>query len=370
MLEKIKIFFSRSESKNLRATLPEKITKEIDSEPLLSSQAKVNTQHIVIHENENFLIYLTSTNDLGWKLNNIPEKALLALREFIFINGLIGLHINRLNKKSASIFLANTLNYCLTTKENYDAELTFKEVRDYVNSFVGSIKKRVIETPRFSVYLSRNNNIAWWYYQDIPEYMVDALEEFEVLKELSTTTLPQSYKYIVMNKLASALANAFNKDTNDKAKDCFRDVRKFLISKSESYLKLKLFLISISFSLLSLITVFFLCIYFPSAKIYAMGIGAGVIGAMVSSLQRNSFISLDSYAGEYSLYCESFSRIIIGAVFGCFLVFGIKSEIFLAPFKSNLQAIICFCFISGFVERFVPELINSVVKKNEQGSQA
>ncbi|MBF7980467.1 MULTISPECIES: hypothetical protein [Rahnella] len=370
MLEKIKVFFSRSEPSNLHSAISEKITKEIDPEPLLSSQAKVNTQHNVIHQNESFLIYLTSTNDLGWKLNNIPDKTLLALREFIFINGLIGLHMNRLNKKSASIFLANRLYYCLTTKEQYDAVLIFKEVKDYVNSFVGSIKKRVIETPRFSVYLSRNNNIDWWYYQDIPEYMVDALEEFEVLKELSTTTLPQSYKYIVMNKLASALANAFNKDTNEKAKDCFRDVRKFLISKSESFLKLKLFLISISFSLLSLITVIFLCIYLPSAKIYAMGIGAGVIGAMVSSLQRNSFISLDSYAGEYSLYCESFSRIIIGAVFGCFLVFGIKSEIFLAPFKSNLHAIICFCFISGFVERFVPELINSVVKKNEQGSQS
>ena len=96
-----------------------------------------------------------------------------------------------------------------------------------------------------------------------------------------------------------------------------------------------------------------------------MGMGAGVIGAMVSSLQRNNSISIDNYAGEYSLYCESLSRLIIGSVFGCFLVLGTKSEMFLAPFKNNSQAILCFCFISEFIERFVPDLINGVVRKNE-----
>lgn len=332
-------------------------------EPLPTCEDEENRN--ILHRNENILIFLNKTNQLGWELKNIPEPATPALQEFILINASIVTYLNRIDQKYTSILLASKLYYCLTTKNDYDIEEVFKDVKELVHSRKENVKNKVIETSKFSVYINKNNDVNWWYYKDIPEYMIGALDELEVLSDLSTYALPKSNKIIMAKKLASALGNAFNKSTYDAAKDCFKDTRSFLVKKSESYLRLKLFLISILFSSIFILFVGFIPKLIPQVKIYLIGAVAGVLGAMISSLQRNNTISIEHYASEYSLYCECISRLIIGAIFGGFLVLGTKSEIFLAPFKNNIQAIICFSFISGFVERFIPDLINGFTKKRD-----
>lgn len=363
-LDNVRVFLFEKKDVKIRDEAEKKHMKELQDLPL-DFEPKLKTRQIVLHKSENIFIYLNPFNELGWELKNIPKHARNALQEFILINSLMNLYLNRSQKKDLSKLLASRLYYCLTATEPYNTDMIFKEAREFVESRKRSIKRRVIETPQFAVYLNDKNNVDWWYHEGIPQYMVDSIEEFEALRELATSTLPKSYKSVFMSKLASSLANSFNKTNAESAKNCFKEARKFIQLKAESFLKLKLFLIGTIFSLLTLMVVITCCYYLIEFRVYFMGIGAGVIGAMVSSLQRNNSISLDSYPGEYGLYCESLSRLIIGAVFGCFIVFGTKSEMFLAPFKENIQAIICFCFISGFVERFVPELINGVVKKNE-----
>lgn len=363
-LDNLRVFFPKKKDVNIKERAEGIYIKELQDFPL-DFEPKLKTRQVVLHKSENIFIYLNPVNELGWELRNIPSHAWGALQEFILIHSLINLYLNRFQKRDLSKLLASRLYYCLTATEPYNTEIVFKEAREYVESRKNSIKRRVIETPKFAVYLNNKNNVDWWCHEGIPEYMIDSIEEFEVLKELASSTLPKSYKFVVMSKLASSLANSFNKTNAESAKNCFKEARTFIQLKAESFLKLKLFFIGTIFSLLTLAIIITCCYYLIEFRIYFMGIGAGVIGAMVSSLQRNNSISLDSYPGEYGLYCESLSRLIIGAVFGCFIVFGTKSEMFLAPFKENIQAIICFCFISGFVERFVPELINGVVKKNE-----
>lgn len=363
-LDNLRAFLSKEKTVNISMDDDKKYPNRLDDLPL-DYEPKLKAQQVVLHKSENALIYLNQINELGWELRNIPRHARVALREFIIINSLMVLYLNRSQKRDVSKLLASRLYYCLTATEPYDVDVIFREAREYVESRRKSIKRRVIETQRFAVYLNSNNNVDWWNHEQIPEYLVDSMEEFEVLRELASSVLPKSYKFVVMSKLASSLASSFNKTNADSAKRCFKDVRMFIQLKAESFLKLKLFLIGTIFSLLTLASVIASCYYFGAFSVYFMGAGAGVIGAMVSSLQRNNSISIESYSGEYGLYCESLSRLIIGAVFGCFIVFGTRSEMFLAPFKENVQAIICFCFISGFVERFVPELINGVVKRNE-----
>lgn len=352
----------KEEKKDLE--LPRNVKNEIPLENILKSENKTNITRRVLHERPGSIIFMNSICELEWELRSVPDHALIALREFVMLNGLINFHLNRVQKNKLSPLLASRFHYCLTANEHCDTEVIYADIKEYVNKAKGSIK-RAIETPKFAVYLNSKYEVVWWYYQDIPEYMRGALDELESLKGLASTILPSSYKSRYMNKLASALANAFNKNDPDLAKKCFKDARNYLSSKAISFLKLKLFLISVIFSALSFLTITALYYISPELITYQMGVGAGIIGAMVSSLQRKEDISIDNYAGENSLYCESLSRLIIGATFGCFLVFGTQSELFLAPFKNNLQAIVCFCFISGFVERFVPDLINGVVRRNE-----
>lgn len=365
ILKRIKSFLKNEGNIEPEPKNHSNIEIEMPIEYLMESERNPLTTRKALHRRAGSIIFINSFHELEWELDSVPDHAKIALREFVIINGLINFHLNRVQKKKASPLLASRFHYCLITTETYDIDVIFKDVREFIDRAKNSNGRCIVETPKFAVYLNKENNVVWWYYQDIPHYMTGALEEFESLKALALAILPSSYKFVFMNKLASALANAFNKNDHDSAKKCFNDARSYLSSKAISSLKLKLFSISISFTAISLLVITLIYKSYPESIYYLMGIGSGIIGAMVSSLQRKEEISLDNYAGEHSLYCESLSRLIIGATFGCFLVFGTQSELFLAPFKNNLQAIVCFCFISGFVERFVPDLINGVVRRNE-----
>ena len=228
ILSKLMTYFqSKKNQHNQEPNLNEVAKDDFSLDPLLKFEPKINTKSTILYDEKDIFIYLNHVNELGWDLKSIPNHARAALQEFILINSLINTYLGRHHKIKASKLLASRLYYCLFAKEKYDVELVFKEPKEYVNRVKGAIKITLIETPKFAIYINRKDDIDWWYYQDIPEYMLGAFEEFESLRALASTTLPDSYKFVFMKKLASALVNAFNKNNYDIAKDCFKDVRLF-----------------------------------------------------------------------------------------------------------------------------------------------
>jgi hypothetical protein len=103
---------------------------------------------------------------------------------------------------------------------------------------------------------------------------------------------------------------------------------------------------------------------FNLINVYANGAELGVLGAMISSLQRNNQLSVDPYNSSIrDIYCVVATNLLIGLIFGGLVILIAESGVALTLIKDNEPAIMFFSFIAGFSERFVPDLIATVTDK-------
>lgn len=164
--------------------------------------------------------------------------------------------------------------------------------------------------------------------------------------------------------LSSALSIAFRNNNEDVSK-IFSSARQFINFHIESCWKVRLFLTSAATSLFIILSLILVSMFSGIEPVFIYCAIAGILGSVVSSLQRNGDMKIDPYASGISLYADVISKLILGIIFGIFVIFISKSEIALSPFKNNIYALFCFSFIAGFSERFIPDLITTITKKTE-----
>lgn len=346
---------------NQALNTPQDVTK---IEPPENEQPNVLTKkRNVLYRDQNSIFILNRTNDLNWRIKKVPDYAIPAQQRFHKLNSLISANLTRGSKRHAYQLLASAFYTCLKSKGPCNIDDIYSDVQKYVSRRQGEIKTRIVECPDFAVYINQNNSVNWWVAGSRTDIHNTALNEFEYIKQLITTTIPKGERIIANRKLASALSVAFSKSSEDAARSSFDDVRAYIAAKFTSYINIMLFITNVISCLLFVSLMILLYNFFPQFKEHYIAAAAGVFGAMVSCLQRKNEINVDNYTGVYGLRCESLSRLIIGAVFGVFVIFAAKSGIVLSTFTNNLNALVCFGFISGFVERFVPDLINGVSGK-------
>lgn len=97
-LDNLRVFLFENKDVKIRDEAEEKHIKELQDLPL-DFEPKLKTRQVVLHKSENILIYLNPFNELGWELKNIPKHARNALQEFILINSMMNLYLNRTQKK-------------------------------------------------------------------------------------------------------------------------------------------------------------------------------------------------------------------------------------------------------------------------------
>lgn len=325
--------------------------------------SKVATE---LHRTDKFIIYLNHREELSWFINNMPEYARKSYAEFCRLKSLISINLTKIKAVNAYKLIASALVTSLTIPGNDDISILYKDAHDYYEKNKDEIKRTIIRSSQYCIYIKQNNNISWWHSCALSEHVKLAQAEFENTNSMAKQCLNESYSEAIASKLGAALSMAFSKENPQEIKACFDEVRTFVAAKVQSHLKLWLFITNASVSAMFIAIAFFLSWWLPDLTTYFLCAGAGVVGSMVSSLQRNKTVESDGYVSNYGLYCESISRLIIGASFGVLVLLGVMSDLFLPLIKGNMQAIICMSFIAGFSERFVPDLIDNVAKKQKE----
>jgi len=312
----------------------------------------------------NFIVYCGKSGSLCWEIDEIPRWAIDAIPQCSRLRGLAESYLSRSRISKVNRLLADSLAASLISSEGSDIAIFFNEAEKYIDKFKDEIKSTIAWGPEFVIYRTKNEGIQW-HHQSLPAHLNQAIEEFESLKSLAYSVLPKSYHPAITTMLGSSLSVVFRKSEDDDFNSIFSGAKQFITSHVEAYLRIRLFLVNLLSTLATLFILFLIVSYSEAYKSYVLGVGAGVLGAMVSALQRNNKILIDPYGSILALYGESLSRLVIGIVFGLFVVILSYSELALAPFKDNLYAITCFSFIAGFSERFVPDLMSTVAKKTE-----
>lgn len=307
---------------------------------------------------KNYIIFHSGNGGLSWDISSVPKWASDAIpqcRRLLGISGSLNRgHLSRLNN-----LLAMALANSWTSEPGTEISDFFNEAENFIAKHKDHTTAILSQGPDFQVFKNKTENVCWHHENPSP-HQIKVIEEFQSLQALANSVLPVKYKPTVMRLLGSALSSAFRKDYDDDSIDVLSGARTYITSQIEAYFKVRLFLISFAATFISILLLAFTSSTSDLDNIYLLGTGSGITGAMISALQRNNSISINHYGNITSLYSESLSRLVIGAVFGLFIVFCAKSGIALAPFTDNIHAMACFSFISGFSERFVPDLMSTV----------
>lgn len=321
----------------------------------------------IYHSSVNFIIFRTNDYSFGWEIEKISPWAndgLLECRRLLAISS-SKLSLQR-QEKFYSI-LASALANSLQSTNDKDTKCYFREVDEYICKYEGELKYRHSSGRNFEIYIKEDGFVNW-YHRCIPPHLSKYIEEFFTLQSLSASVLPKKYRLAVSKMLGAALNSAFYKNENEISQDVFAHARTFINSQVDSFLKIKMLFVNVFSTITFLLFMTILSYFVTFDSLFLYGVSAGVIGAMVSVMQRNREIVFTPYAHGLGVYSECLSRLILGCVFGLLVIFLSKSELALASFNENLYAMVCFSFIAGFSERFVPDLMSTVVKKEHSGS--
>lgn len=314
-----------------------------------------------------YILFWGETAGLCWEIDEATSDVNEVLCE---ARRICTLASSSLTKQRSTVVYSMLADIIITTLHSVDFnynEKLFSDILAYISKYKDEIKSVVSSGPMFTIYRVKDDFIQW-HHSKLPENLRKSVEEFSTLQSLATSVLPVTHRKSVSRLLSSSLSSAFRTVKLSDDIDYFEQPRKFIYSQIESFLKVKIFYVSL---ITTFIMQFILLCgygYFGTGLEYFASASAGIFGVMVSSLQRNNKTQLDPYSSPQGLYSESISRIFIGVIFGLFIIFCAKSELALAPFKDDIYALVCFAFISGFSERFVPDLMSTVAgKANGEG---
>lgn len=88
----------------------------------------------------------------------------------------------------------------------------------------------------------------------------------------------------------------------------------------------------------------------------------GMLGAYASLWSRYNNLGSLSYGSRFSVVCETVCRILFGGLGGFIAYWGIKSGIVMPDVFDKKVVVELIAFVAGFVERFIPNLVNKLSK--------
>lgn len=172
---------------------------------------------------------------------------------------------------------------------------------------------------------------------------------------------PVEYIKIVKKSIGASLFNALNSENKKDIKKSFKRAKRLVKNLHNSY-QAKLYFISSEIIYTSIIGILFYFQLYPwrfSYNFILCGV-LGSVGTLFSLLQRNQDINICLFSPKRMIFLESFIRSISGFLGGLIIFIVIKSNLILGLVKGNEYAMYTLSLISGFSERFIPEIFGKI----------
>lgn len=259
------------------------------------------------------------------------------------------------------MLLGNVLAQSLKSNQT-DVYLIFKPVQDLIEESIEEIDKITSRGPNFEIYKTRAGGVSYWYF-NLPDYLKPAVAEFNQLLSFSTSTLSKKDQRLVNPQLAHSLSIAFNSQENEDVLRGFKKVENFINIRANS--NTHFWYIFYNSVLFFLICIVLLLLYFYSdiSKVFVVGAAGGLVGAFLSILTRIDQLALDILAPFRNVFLQGYSRLLVGIISGLFIIVASRSNLILGTYSESIYSLVVFCLISGFSERFVPDLISTISTK-------
>lgn len=200
-----------------------------------------------------------------------------------------------------------------------------------------------------------------------------AVERFNTLLRDVNTYLPEKHRDNQKNLLGKSLFRAFEAGESEDMEAFFANIDAAVRELAQH---------SVRFQYVCWCLYSFTAIAIASLLLWALASStavqetnilaglAGAAGACVSVLQRIRKLDIDWNSSRNMIAVEGVSRIAVGFFFGVLFALMCQGNLVLGALKEELNALLVFATISGFSERFVPELMEKLEATAVKDAQA
>lgn len=317
--------------------------------------------HIVGREDD-FIIFFCEDGALSWEHREIPEWAYAGIEQFEKLNCKIPTYLGQIHKKDIKAWMATCLLSVFRSRchDNQTILACFDDAWDYVNEYEG----RDILFAGEGFYLFQKEGLLLLQSSKLESEIGKAFTEASYLSQkakhsLSGESLSQANRLI---------ASAFSDYEQFDSEDIFSEAKSYIETQVREAAKISYLTVSSIVALVACIVM--LVVYYQvdslSANLRSIVLCgfAGVVGALVSVLQRSSTIQPEPFSSTLLITFQGVIRVFLGIVFGALVPICASAEIALGLAQDNVQALFIVSFFSGVNERFIPDLIEKNVGKS------
>jgi hypothetical protein len=238
------------------------------------------------------------------------------------------------------------------------------KIEDYVpgaKDEYGLTIKSVIGKHRHLVVYITDNDRAGWRYHELPEWLRPAVAEFQRLTGLARSSLGKKNAKRAALLLAQSLYAAFLSTQGSNLQSHFLESSTFIREKATQATRLLYTFLTVVCGIIAVSLAFTVYEYWPNhedlRRALAVAVAGGVIGALVSVMQRLRDLDIDPLDSRLVLVLNGVIRLGLGACFGFLFVVAVKANIVLGHFAHEPWALLGLAAGAGFTERWVPELL-------------
>lgn len=316
--------------------------------------------HIIGRE-EDFIVFCCSDGAIGWEHVAVPEWSYPALQEYEKVGSKIKSYLGGFHKDEIKSCMAICLLNTFRLKESGNISAGIEQFKPAIQLIKDLEGRNILYTgPDFYIY-QKNDQI------DIQ--CADLNKELEAAKIQASHLYIQAKHSLTKKQLehAEKLISSDIAEHKEKTPSIpFDKSKSFIENTSKQNMKITYLELSIAFGFIYSVISFLI---YKGTELHTSIYGniclcsiAGVVGAVVSILQRNQSIDVEPFASKWFLSFQGITRIILGMLFGGTVLIAAKANIALGLASNNIYAIVLLAFVAGLNERFVPDLLENNLK--------
>ncbi|MEO3725796.1 hypothetical protein ABHN98_14720 [Pseudomonas syringae] len=322
----------------------------------------------IYHVNPRAIVY-RNEEIVTWAARgvSISERRLMSRLNFLLERAkdkFKGVNRNRIDRYKVRFFTAVLGGELRDGQQESDSDACYliDELEQYIDA-AEEVVRVVDMTKDFVVWIDKEGEVAYEV-RDGKKFDDGIFIELSELSALGRLMLEDSQRKLFVFKLASSLVVALRKNSVGIS-ESFDSAKQYLMKVIEVQASSRLIYSVIAFSLLLLSA--FTIVYFKwsiggfsNLNMFLVGAGGGLLGALISVLQRSKDIKVVPFESLQHIVLQGFVRIGLGCCFGVIAVLACKAGVLFELLSADVKKLLLLAIVAGVSERLIPDFIEKI----------